>query len=79
MTLAEFDKRIAKACKLRCEGDRLRKEACNLEEETIRVAGVEHHSREPGFACWSAPEIPRYFNSPREVVEQIEKKRHGAQ
>lgn len=38
-----------------------------------RGLGITEHSRDPGFATWTHPKLSRYYNSPREIIEALER------
>jgi hypothetical protein len=48
-----------------------------LRNRCLRDLGVEHVSREPGFACWkdALGGIVGYFNTPHQVLEERRKRR----
>ena len=53
MTLAEFDSAEQLWLALENKGRVLLSDACKMEKQTYRDAGLEFHSRESGFDCWT--------------------------
>ena len=74
MTLEEYDQRIRHAINVQIDGDKLAAAGRALESELYRDAGIEWHTRDPGFPCCAHNALPGYYNSPREVVEALEAK-----
>lgn len=74
MTLKEFDNLIEAAHSIRIRARELTAVANNLDEDVFNMAGIEWHSREPGFPCWTFDakvgiHRPGYYNSPRNALE----------
>jgi len=73
MTLAEFDAEMDHADTARRRGKFLLLRADGLEEAACRRAGIVHVERDPGFPCWTAEGLAGYYDTPRQVVEAMEK------
>ncbi len=69
MLLAEFDARMEHAHRTEVQGRRLMSDAAKYEEETIRLAGIEHVERDPGFPCWRHKDVEGWHEGPREALE----------
>jgi len=73
--LEQFDQAIAYAHRMRVKANEMLKAAAQLEEDTHAEFGVRHVHRDPGFKCWTHPDLEGYHESPRAVMEALEKQR----
>ncbi len=74
MTLDEYRRLAIIAHETRTAGRWLLAAADRLDSEAIRLAGVTHVDREPGFPCWQIEGVEKWFNSPEEAIEHKEQR-----
>lgn len=51
----------------------LRREIKQLEYDIEKEFGIEDHNREPGFACFSHKSLKGFYNTPRDVLKELDK------
>ncbi len=73
MTLDEFDNLIGVLDFFQRDAGAARARATDFENRIYKSAGIQCHDRGPGFPCWTHPEFVGYCNTPRQVIEAIEK------
>jgi hypothetical protein len=72
--LKEFDQAMNRVARLHEAAETLRQEAIDLENETLSLAGIVNADREAGFPCWTHEMTDHYFDTPRQVIEDLERK-----
>lgn len=71
MKYDEFWNLLVTSDVLRAQAQRLHEQSERLQALALRMAGVEHVAREPGFACWTAKGVDGYFNTPQEAAKAV--------
>lgn len=74
MTLADYDMVMHENVMAIIAAEETLKVLRRFEDRLHRRLGIEFHSREPGFASWTHPKLVCYYNSPRDIIEALERK-----
>ena len=71
MTVEQYWQMMRRAQDIRNRANAMLAEADAMERAFLKEAGVDCHDREPGFPCWTANGLRRYYNSPHEVLAAL--------
>ncbi len=69
MTLQQFELMIETAHHLETEANSIRRRAETLEALALKLAGIQHVDRDPGFPCWKIAGQNGYFNTPYQAAQ----------
>lgn len=72
MTLKEYDLVLDSVWQMRYLANKIKSDADSLYHKLHKEMGIECHSRDPGFPCWTHTYLGKYYETERQVVEALD-------